>query len=72
MNTLSIESLQHHLLTEAFPTLAKSIEKETKLQSFTMNNLLEMYGLKTVCIRTVHKWMRRLGFKYETRKKDTM
>ena len=69
INNLSIESLQHHLYTNALPALAESIKKEQQLETFELSHLLEQYGLKNLSLPTVQRWMKKLGFKYEMRKK---
>ena len=52
-------------------TLLKSInESREDNGKITMDNLYESYGLKTLNIKTVQNWMKKLGFKFEPRKKS--
>ena len=71
ISTLSVESVHHFLLNTAFPSLAESISKESQ-KDYNVDLLISEYGLKSLHLTTVQRWMNKLGFKYKPRKKLTM
>jgi hypothetical protein len=44
--------------------------EEIGQESRDVKTILKQYGLTKVCLSTVYKWMKKLGFNYEPRKKS--
>jgi hypothetical protein len=44
-------------------------EIESNNQPLEINQLLKQYNFTCICLSTVYKWLKRLGFSYEPRKK---
>jgi hypothetical protein len=61
----------HILFETAFPTLLEEKRKEEGLdeQQYSMEDMLSEYRLSKLDLSTICRWMERLGFKYEARKK---
>ena len=72
IDTLSVEAVHSFLLHDALPKLRDTIQKERGLDTFTTEHLLAEHGLRTLNVKTIHNWMKRIGFKYEPRKKSIM
>ena len=71
ISNLTVECVHQFLLRDAIPKLAKTMQEEhPHRQAPTIESILKSYGLKTLSIKTVQSWMKRLGFKYEPRKKS--
>ena len=68
INTLSVELVHDFLHTKALPDLTSIIMKEQGKEYSTEQLMLD-FGLKKLSCSTVQKWMNRIGFKYEPRRK---
>jgi hypothetical protein len=76
LNHLSTEMLSSYMHETLLPLLAKKREKEMKAtfelgqdEKLKVEDFLKQNGLTKLAIPTVYRWIRRLGFKYEVRKK---
>ena len=76
MNCHLAEMLSSYIHETLLPPLVKQREKELRAnmelhpgEKFTVDALLEENGLSKLAIPTVYRWIRRLGFKYQVRKK---
>ena len=66
-----MELVHDFLLSKAIPELAENIKKEHNLteNQYSTTQLMLDFGLRSLCIKTVQKWMNKIGFKYEPRRK---
>ena len=69
INILSVEAVHHFLLDDGLPKLLEIFQKERGNVEMSMKDLLSEYGLRTLNVKTIQNWMKKLGFKYEPRKK---
>ena len=69
LDTLSAESVASYLFQTGLPQLVEQRRHELDNPAFDVQQLLHENGLNRICISTIYKWMERLGFRYETRKK---
>jgi hypothetical protein len=69
LNELSAELLYSYVHEIALPALLDERRAELANESYTMEQLLHENQLTKVSITTIFRWMRRLGFKYEPRRK---
>ena len=71
INQLSVELVHDFLLSKAIPELAENIKKEQNLTETQYSTTQQMsdFGHCSLCIKTVQKWMNKIGFKYEPRRK---
>jgi hypothetical protein len=67
MNELSAELLYSYVHEIALPVLLEERQAELVDKTYTMEQLLHENRLTKVSITTIFRWMRQLGFKYETR-----
>ena len=68
---MTVEAIHQYLFATAIPETLKVIneqffEGECPL---TISSLLAISGLSKLSVRTLTRWMRQLGFKFEERKK---
>ncbi len=79
LSQLSIEFMMEYVHAVVLPVMFAK-EKNVSVQEVQRNpqefqnemqQVFKKYGLTCVCLSTVYKWMKCLGFKYETRRKDT-
>ena len=68
--SLTIELVHNHIHTVIIPELVKKIGKERNLPSYNKEMLFDEFNFKTLTISTVYKWLVKLGFKYQPRKKS--
>ena len=68
LNDLTIEALHCFTIKKALPDLVEIIKTERE-EEYTIEGLLSDHGIKTLCINTMHDWMKKLGFNYSPRKK---
>jgi hypothetical protein len=69
---LSVELIMEYLHNTIIPNLVKQstgVGPEEEAYVSIKKELFEQYGLKKLCISTVYRWMRALGFKFEVHKK---
>jgi hypothetical protein len=69
LNELSAELIYSYLHEIALPVLLDERRAELVDESYTMQQLLQENQLTKVSMTTIFRWMRRLGFKYEVRRK---
>ena len=69
LNELSAEMLLSYLHSTALPALLDHRRKELEDPGYTTQQLLRDHGLTKLCTATVYRWLERLGFKYEPRRK---
>jgi hypothetical protein len=69
LNELSAELLFNYLHTIALPALLLQRQEELADNNFEMTDLLRENRLTKLTLETVYRWLDRLGFKYEARKK---
>jgi hypothetical protein len=69
LNELSAELLYSYIHEIALPALLDERRAELADETYTMGQLLLENQLTKVSIPTIFRWMRRLGFKYEIRRK---
>ena len=69
INHLSLEVIHDYLLSDTLSNLAKTIEKEQNIGTYICEQLMTDNGLKTLSLTTVQRWMKKLGFKFEPKKK---
>jgi len=69
LNELSAELLLNYLHTIALPALLLQRQKELVDENFEITDLLRENRLTKLTLETVYRWLGRLGFKYEARKK---
>lgn len=74
LNHLSSERVYSHVHETILPGLVEVKNQEVKdetgeLGTYTVESILKENGLVKLSIPTIYRWMRRLGFKYEVRKK---
>ncbi len=69
LNDLSAELIYSYLHEVALPALLNDRRAELVNPTLTMEQLLEENQLTKLSMTTVFRWMGRLGFKYETRRK---
>jgi hypothetical protein len=69
LNALSAETLYNHIHDVILPELAELCRVERGLDQFSVQELLLENGLTKLSIPTIYRWMRKLGFKYEVRRK---
>jgi hypothetical protein len=69
LNDLSAEIIYSYLQEVALPELLKERRAELVNPRYTMTQLLKENQLTKLSMTTVFRWMGRLGFRYETRRK---
>ena len=69
LNELCAEFISAYLHDTALPALLKEYQEELENQGYTMFELLNGHSLTNLSIPTIYRWMRILGFKYESRKR---
>ena len=72
INHLSLEVIHDYLLSDTLSNLAKTIEKEQNIGTYICEQLMTDNGLKTLSLTTVQRWMKKLGFKFEPKKKNLL
>jgi hypothetical protein len=69
-NELSAEMICNYLHVTALPELLRQRQVELDGQNFQMIDLLRENRLTKLSLSTVYRWLERLGFNYEPRKKS--
>ena len=69
LNDLSAEMMCNYLHTTALPELLRQRQEELDDKDFDIADLLRENRLTKLTLETVYRWLDRLGFKYEARKK---
>ena len=69
LHELSASLLFHFLHEEALPALVEKKREELDNQQYSKDDLLVDHQLGKLTLRTVYKWMERLGFRYQPRMK---
>ncbi len=69
LNELSAEMMGNYLHTIALPKLLRQRQEALDDNEFDMTDLLRENRLTKLTLETVYRWLDRLGFKYEPRKK---
>ena len=69
IDRLNTEMVHSHIINDVLPEIVKNIGTYRKDHDYCIDKLLSENGLKSLSIRTVNRWMHKLGFKYQTRKK---
>jgi hypothetical protein len=69
LNELSAEMMGNYLHTIALPESLRQRQDELDDTNFVITDLLRENRLTKLTLATVHRWLDRLGFKYEARKK---
>ena len=66
-----MELVHNFLLSKAIPELTENIKKEQNLTETQYSTTQQMsdFGHCSLCIKTVQKWMNKIGLKYEPRRK---
>lgn len=69
LSQLSAELVASYLHDTALPSLLKTRQSELNQPDFSIEDLLKENRLTKVDVSTIYRWLDRLGFKYEVRKK---
>jgi hypothetical protein len=69
LHELSASLLFHYLHEEALPALVERKKEELDNPQYNKEDLLAEHQLGKLTLRTVYKWMERLGFQYQPRMK---
>ena len=72
LRELSCEMMCEYIHETILPQMVKErtpVEKDSEEYDNELKTLLSEFGLTSVCPSTVYLWMKRLGFKYEPRRK---
>jgi hypothetical protein len=72
LSTLSVEMMSEYIHNVVLPQLIENEVKESNKeldQESAREKILKQYGLTNICISIVYKWIKKLGFNYEARKK---
>ena len=69
IDRLTAELICHYLYTKGMPVLLEQCKKERGDPGLSMHDLLQEHGLTKICVSTVYKWLKQLGFRFEARKK---
>ena len=70
--TLSVEMMSEYIHHVVLPQMIENEVKESNGeldQEQAQEKVLKQYGLTKICLSTVYKWLKKLGFNYEPRKK---
>ena len=70
--TLSVEMMSEYIHHVVLPQMIENEVKESNReldQENAREKILKQYGLTKICLSTVYKWIKKLGFNYEPRKK---
>jgi hypothetical protein len=69
---LSIEMMSQYLPTVIMPQMIEKEEKEGNLneEENKLQAALNKYRLTVLCLGTIYKWIKKLGFNYEPRRKS--
>ena len=71
VNVANLHSAMHDtLLKEAYKDYEKETKEDPSCFVYTIEDLLEFSGLKTLCESTVHRWMKIIGCGYKAAKKN--
>jgi hypothetical protein len=63
LETLSGEMLHEYLFSVTIPKTAKTIEEKRRMsKKYTVQELLQDHGITKLSVRTVYKWLKKLGF----------
>ena len=78
---MSVEVMSQYIHHMVLPQIIEE-DRQEKIRAGEMNasevqeyekelqTLLKRYGLTCICLGTVYRWMKKLGFNYEPRKKS--
>jgi hypothetical protein len=69
LNDLSAELLLAYLHKTALPALLEEFREELEFPEYTLFELLQEHRYTNLSVPTIYRWMRLLGFKYETRQR---
>ena len=72
LGTLSVEMMSEYIHHVILPQMIENELKESNGeldQEQAREKVLKQYGLTKICLSTVYKWLKKLGFSYEPRKK---
>ena len=69
LNTLSVDLVKEFLEKEEMPKLLEEYKRMLNNENYTYRNLLQHNGLKKINASTINKWLLRLGYSYDMRKK---
>jgi hypothetical protein len=69
LHELSASLLFQYLHEEALPALVEKKKEELKNQQYSKDDLLVDHQLGILTLRTVYKWIERLGFRYQPQMK---
>jgi hypothetical protein len=69
LNDLSAKLLLAYLHNMALPALLEEFREELCFPKYTMFQLLQEHRLTKLLVPTIYRWMRLLGFKFETSQK---
>jgi hypothetical protein len=72
LGTLSVEMMSEYIHHVVLPQMIENEVKESNGeldQEQAREKVLKQYGLTKICLSTVYKWLKKLGFNYEPRKK---
>jgi hypothetical protein len=67
---LTVELAQNELVTKIIPNASAGIDNKNANETQIQESLLEDYLQYPISISTTWRWLRRLGFSYDTRKKS--
>jgi ABC-type dipeptide/oligopeptide/nickel transport system permease component len=73
LGTLSVEMMSEYIHHVVLPQMIENEVKESNGeldQEQALEKVLKQYGLTKICLSTVYKWLKKLGFNLE--KKGTM
>ena len=68
LERLTVDLVHDHIKNTVFPAVTKEIARDNP--TFTIDDLMQQYRLKTLNPKTVYNWMIRLGFKHEPHQKS--
>ena len=71
LDQLSCENVQneikHNIIPQVYRTYLEDCDSDDN--PLSQDDLLYLFGLKKICLKTVWKWMKYMGFSYDERKK---
>ena len=72
LDSLSCENVQLHIKNYILPEVYKTYlgDCDSDDDALSQDDLLHLFGLKKICLTTVWKWMKYMGFSYNERIKS--
>jgi hypothetical protein len=75
LGTMSVELMSQYIHNVILPSMVEKEQREgngsdASIQEISIQSILKKYGLTCICLSTVYRWVKKLGFNYEPRKKS--